>query len=91
MRPSQQFSIRKEAILVFCNLISTSDRRLDIEHVSKLDGFIENFCSALEIQDANVLIEVLEALDVLLGLDALIPLWDDDKISFQIDIAGGLD
>ena len=91
MKPSYTFQIRKEAILVFCNLISTCEVPLTLFHVTGIQDFIENICLALKIQDANILIEVLEAIDIILCLDAQVPLYDEDKILFQLEIAGGLD
>lgn len=49
------------------------------------------FTNNLKLDDAALLIEILQALGYLLQLDKAVPLRGDDSIAYKFELAGGLD
>ena len=64
-------SVRREANIVFTNLILTTDQARFLKHVGLYENYIilEKFVLGLNDNDATLTIEILQALYVLLGLD----------------------
>jgi len=47
--------------------------------------------AALNNTEPNLIIEVLQALNVILALDAFIPLRGEERIDYKLELLGGVD
>jgi hypothetical protein len=93
LQTSMNNEIRREAMYVFTNLITTvQDAQFHLYCVEIKDGaLLYNMVAALQLPEPNLIIEVLQALNVLLALDAFIPLRGEDAIAYKFEVAKGLD
>ena len=85
--------IKRESILTFTNLIVTTQQAQMLMHVLNLrEGkILEYFVSGLRQTDSNLIIEILQALNTLLKLDAVTQVPNHEKIGYKLELAGGLD
>ena len=75
------------------NIITTVQDQNLIIHVATFSEsrLIKLLANALKIQNHDLLIEILESLKIIFGLDKIFQLSDTDKMSYKFEVSGGLD
>lgn len=85
-------SLRHEATLVITNLLTTSDEsKFAYFLVTNHPKIIKLLVTNLKMNDVSLIFEILNALEVLIGLDTKIPFEGKATIAYQLEEAGGLD
>lgn len=87
MNSSSAAPIQREAAYVICNLINSTDQAELHHHVVSLEDYLllDLFAGLLKCNDPKVILEILEAIYILLCLDVMTPLEGTDKISYKLE------
>ena len=86
--------IVREATFVVTNIITTvqQDQKLIFNLATSFESrLIRLLANALKIQNHDFLLEILDSLRILFGLEESFQLSDTDKLSYKFEVSGGLD
>lgn len=90
---SDSVGLRRESTYVITNFITTSERPEDHLLLCEFNDreLINLLTTNLKLDDANIVIEIIQALDVLMELDkdCCAPLTGEDSIAYRFEAAGG--
>ena len=90
---SPNIDIRKEATFVMCNAVTGADLKIRTEIYEKTHGeVLRSFLKALRINETRLMMNLLEGLENLLELDALLGMANTDSaVALAFERMDGLD